>query len=327
MKIAILALDQCIATMVVSPLEILYKTAMMHSMQQPEGLGKMLFQIDVVGARPMIQAVGGFPLNTSLQLDQAAGYDLVFVPAVNDLMPFADVVALNRPSLDWLMHAHSHGATVASVCTGAFMLGAAGLLRGKPVTTHWQWTHTLQQLYPDAEVRPERVLVDAGTVITAGGSTAYLNLLIYLIEKYAGMETAQLAARQFLIDLNKGPQLAYAMFNTQKGHTDDAIRRAQAYIEEQVDSSLSLDEVAAEARLGKRTLIRRFKDATGNTPHEYIRRVKLERVKKLLCTCDISFEEAAYRVGYTDAATLRQAFKDETGLTPREYRQRFTFQV
>jgi transcriptional regulator GlxA family with amidase domain len=169
-----------------------------------------------------------------------------------------------------------------------------------------------RQRYPKVNVAPEQIVVDNGRICTSGGATSFLTLTAYLVEKYCGSETARFVAKVFLIDVNKGPQTAYAIFSTQKNHSDSAILEAQALIERQAGPILSVTDLAAEVAMSRRNFIRRFKSATGNTPIEYIQRVRVESAKHALEVGD-------------DAGSFRKIFKRVTGVSPIEYRRRSRF--
>jgi transcriptional regulator GlxA family with amidase domain len=227
------------------------------------------------------------------------------------------------PAVPWLRRMHERGADLASMCTGAFVLAETGLLDGRAATTHWIAHDLFRARYPLVTLRPERIIVDEGRLITSGGATSFLNLVMYLAEKFLGAATAQAASKMFLIDLNKGAQTAYAIFSTQKTHGDAAVLRAQAMIEEGAGGSLSVAGLASSVAVSPRQFIRRFKAATGNTPVEYIQRVRVEAAKKHLETSSLGWGEIVQRVGYEDLASFRRVFVKYVGISPTEYRKRY----
>jgi transcriptional regulator GlxA family with amidase domain len=214
------------------------------------------------------------------------------------------------------------GADVASVCTGAFLLGEAGLLDGRAATTHWAFQEVLARRYPRAEVLPQAILVDQGRVITAGGATSFLNLALHVIERVFGSEVARAASKMFPVDVNKAPQSAYAMFSSQKLHEDQDILRAQSMIERHPERTPHVDRLAREVAMSPRTFARRFRRSTGNSPREYIQRVKVEAAKRALESGQ-RVGSVASVVGYGDAAAFRRLFARLTGLTPADYRARY----
>jgi transcriptional regulator GlxA family with amidase domain len=211
---------------------------------------------------------------------------------------------------------------VASVCTGAFLLGEAGLLDGRAATTHWAFQDQLARRYPRAEVRPRAILVDEGRVLTSGGATSFLNLALHLVERVFGSEVARVSSKMFLIDVNKAPQSAYAIFSSQKLHEDRGVLRAQSLIEAHPERVPRVEAIAREVGMSVRSLTRRFRSSTGNSPGEYIQRVKVEAAKRALESGN-RVSDVAGGVGYTDVAAFRRLFARVTGLTPADYRNRY----
>lgn len=218
---------------------------------------------------------------------------------------------------------YEQGADIASLCTGAFLVAETDLLAGKVATTHWIAVDLFQRKYPNIQLLHEQIIVDAGRIYSCGGAMSFVNLIMYLVEKFCGSEIALLAAKMFLIDLNKGPQHSYAIFSTQKHHHDDEILRAQRWIETHYNKKLTVEKVAGHVAMSKRHFIRRFKHATGNTPLEYLQRVRVESVKKQLEAGKGSIETIVRSVGYDDMASFRKIFIRHTGLSPTEYRRRY----
>ena len=245
---------------------------------------------------------------------------LVIVPALDGDLP--ELLAKNRAVVPWLRRLYMAGADVASVCTGAFLLGEAGLLDGRAATTHWAFQELLARRCPRTEVMPQAILVDQGRVLTAGGATSFLNLALHLIERFYGAEVAHASSKLFLIDVNKAPQSAYAMFSSQKLHDDRDILRAQSLIERHAARSTRIERIAREVGMSVRSFARRFRICTGNSPGEYIQRVKVEAAKRAL-ESGARVSAVAEVAGYADAAAFRRLFARLTGLTPSEYRARY----
>jgi transcriptional regulator GlxA family with amidase domain len=268
-----------------------------------------------------VRAAGGLALTCDATLRTAGPADLVVVPA---LEPDVDEhLALNQAVVPWLRRAFHAGADVASACTGAFALAEAGLLDGRAATTHWAFQELLARRHPRIRMQPQAILVDQGRVLTAGGATSFINLTLFLVERLLGPEVARAASRMFLIDPNKSPQGAYAMFSSQKSHGDDGVLRAQELIEKEVERVPPVEALARRVAMSPRTFVRRFHGATGNTPREYIQRVRIEAAKRLLEGGQHSVGEVARRVGYGDVVGFRKLFVRSTGLTPVDYRARY----
>jgi transcriptional regulator GlxA family with amidase domain len=245
---------------------------------------------------------------------------LVVVPALDpDVL---EHLAQNRDVVPWLRRMYLAGADIASVCTGAFLLGEAGLLDGRSATTHWAFQELFGRRYPRTKVLPQSILVDEGRVLTAGGATSFLNLALHLVERVFGSDVARASSKMFLIDMNKAPQSAYAVFSSQKLHDDREVLLAQSLIERHPESAPSVDRLAREVGMSVRTLARRFRRSTGNSPGEYIQRVKIEAAKRALESGE-RVSAVASVVGYADPAAFRRIFARLTGLTPADYRARY----
>jgi transcriptional regulator GlxA family with amidase domain len=209
------------------------------------------------------------------------------------------------------------------MCIGTFLLAGTGLLDGKTCTTHWQFADEFSRLFPAVNLIVDKIITEENNIYTSGGAYSWLNLILYLIEKYAGREIAVQCAKGFQIDIQRTSQSPFIIFSGQKDHEDIAIRKAQDYIEMNIHSRITVGHLASLFALGRRNLERRFKKATGNTVMEYIQRAKMEVVKKSLENTRLGVGEAMDRVGYSDPKTFRIVFKKVTGLSPLQYRKRY----
>jgi transcriptional regulator GlxA family with amidase domain len=319
-RIHVLALADCTAFVPVGVIDLLRKSidlAATMSGNQPNVVVKMVS----AGEQAAVRAAGGLSLRCDAALRTAGPADVIVVPALD---PDLDRhLALNQAVVPWLRRAFHAGAEVASACTGAFVLAEAGLLDGRAATTHWAFQGLLARRYPRVRLQPQAILVDQGRVVTAGGATSFIHLALFLVERLLGREVAWAASRMFLVDPNKAPQGAYAMFSSQKSHGDERILRAQELIEQEVAGVPAVDALARRMAMSPRNFARRFHGATGNTPREYIQRVRVEAAKRLLEDGRRSVGEIAQRVGYGDAVAFRKLFVRHTGLTPADYRTRY----
>jgi transcriptional regulator GlxA family with amidase domain len=282
-------------------------------------------EIDVsfvaAAARRNVKAAGDLALRCHYTLADAPRADVVVVSPLDPEV--LDTHSRSADTKRFLLKAFRRGADVASVCTGAFALAETGLLDGKRAATHWAFQDLFRQRYPRVRLSPNDILVDTGRVSSTGGATSFLNFALYLIERLYGQEIARAASRMFLIDENKAPQGAYAIFSGQKSHGDDAILKAQELIESTVDQAPAVVDIAARVSMSRRTFIRRFKAATGSTPRDYQQRARTEAAKRLLEGTKKPVAEVAVRVGYEDISAFRRLFQRHTGLTPTDYRRRY----
>lgn len=254
------------------------------------------------------------------------GLDLLVVPGLDDDLERS--FELNRGWAPWIRRWHEAGATVASSCSGTFLLAEAGLLAGRQATTHWLYTDKLRAMFPSVIVATERLLIDHGDVITSGGATTFLDLAIYLMERFGGRERANAAARILLIDRQRHSQLPYAVATgADRNHRDGLLHRVQDTIEQQLETDLRVPELAASVGLGQRTLGRRFQAELGVSVQAYIRRCRIEHAKRALETTASGIDAIGRAVGYRDPTAFRRAFRDHAGLSPSEYRGRYQWAI
>ncbi|MGH3879757.1 MAG: GlxA family transcriptional regulator [Actinophytocola sp.] len=268
-----------------------------------------------------VALAGGIRLECEATIDEVDVPDLVVVPALDP--DIQEHLELNAAVPPWLRRVYDAGADVASACTGAFALAEAGLLDGKAATTHWAFQADLARRYPAVELRPQAIIVDQGRVVTAGGATSFLSLSLHLVERLLGGEIARAASKMFLIDPNKSPQGAYAIFGPQKAHGDEEILRAQGIIEQELALPLTVDDLARQVVMSRRNFVRRFTAATGNSPREYLQRARIEAAKRALETTRRPVATVASDVGYEDVVAFRRMFARITGLAPSAYRARY----
>lgn len=296
-----------------------FETANEHAIQAGK---EPYFALSLVGAN-----VAQGLVDTQLQIGthhytDIARPDLIIIPPfqVTDTTWRRE----NQDAVTWLVNQYKAGAEVASLCTGAFLLAATGLLTGKECSTHWRAEHSFMNLFPDVKLRVDKIITDSGGIYTAGGSTSSLNLILYLIEKWQGRAVALYCAKMLQIDIDRDSQAPFIMFNGQKNHDDEVIRAVQAYIENHIDTLLSVEHLADRFLMSRRNFVRRFKKATHNAPIDYIQRVKMEAAKRSLETTRRNVTEVMDSVGYTDTKAFRTIFKKITGLTPVEYKAKFS---
>jgi transcriptional regulator GlxA family with amidase domain len=320
LRIHVVVLRECTPLVPVGIVEMLRKASQVAA-SLPVARGRAVDVTLVAPGRSLaVTCAGGLQLRCEVRAADVRRSDLVIVPALDpDVLAH---LALNGDVVPWLRRMHACGADVASVCTGAFLLGEAGLLDGRAATTHWAFQELLASRYPRAEVVPQAILVDQGRVLTAGGATSFLNLALHVVERVFGAEVARASSKMFLIDVNKAPQSAYAMFSSQKLHDDQDILRVQSIIERHPERTPRVDRLAREAAMSPRTFARRFRQSTGNSPREYIQRVKIEAAKRALESGE-RISSVAGVAGYSDAAAFRRLFARVTGLTPADYRARY----
>lgn len=247
--------------------------------------------------------------------------DLIIIPSI--WPDYRQAIKDNQSLIDWIGHQYKNGAEVASMCSGTFLLAATGLLTGKTCSIHWNAVEPFRTMFPDIKIAQDKVITDENGVYTNGGGYSFLNLVLYLVEKLFDRSTAIFCSKVFQIDIERTTQSQFTIFHIQKGHGDDIISKAQTYIEENLDARISFEKLASELAISRRNFDRRFVKATGNTPVEYLQRVKIEAAKKQLERGRKTIFEIMNDVGYADEKAFREVFKKITGLSPLEYRNKY----
>ncbi|MFL9483491.1 GlxA family transcriptional regulator [Chitinophagaceae bacterium LWZ2-11] len=281
-----------------------------------------LFKVQLIGLNKETLLGGGlFTVNADALLDDVGKTDLIIIPAIDGDMNIA--LENNSKFIPWITQQHKNGAEVASLCLGAFLLASTGLLTGKKCATHWLAANDFRRRFPDVTLVTEKIITDEQGIYSSGGAFSYMNLILYLIEKYAGREIAVLSAKVFAIEIERENQSSFIVFQGQKEHEDEPIKKAQEFIEKNYQEKITVEQLTSMLALGRRNFERRFKKATANTVVEYIQRVKIEAAKVSLESSRENVNEVMYKVGYTDNKAFRVTFKRITGLSPLQYRNKF----
>jgi transcriptional regulator GlxA family with amidase domain len=250
--------------------------------------------------------------------------DLVIIPAFLPQTNPEQNIELNKRTMEWISFQYKNGAEVASLCTGAYVLAATGLVDSKKCSIHWNDADTFKSMFPQVHLVADQVITHEYGLYTCGGAFSFMNLIIYLIEQYYGREMAILSSKLFQIDIDRNSQSPYIVFNGQKSHNDPIVLKAQEYIEMNATTKFSIEELAEKLAVSRRSFDRRFINATGNTPVEYWQRVKMELAKKQLEISRKTVQEIMYEVGYSDLNAFRDVFRKITGLSPVAYRKRYS---
>ncbi len=281
-----------------------------------------LFKIQLVGLNKQVKLTNGlFSVHTDALLQEVRKTDLIIIPAVGGDLPTA--VEKNKAFYTWIIQQHKKGAEVASLCIGAFLLASTGLLNGKECSSHWLTAGLFREMFPEVNLVDGRIVTEQQGLYSSGGATSYWSLLLHLVEKYAGRDMAIMASKIYALEIDRKSQSPFAMFNGQKKHEDEPIKQAQEFIESNVAEKISVKDLAVKYAIGRRHFERRFKNATRNTPLEYMQRVKIEAAKKQLESSPKNVNEVMYDVGYADGKAFRMVFKKITGLSPVDYRNKY----
>ncbi|MGY4386183.1 transcriptional regulator GlxA family with amidase domain [Pedobacter sp. UYP24] len=281
-----------------------------------------IFKVQVAGT---VAEVGFhnnfFSVKPHTTIDNIAKTDLIIIPSLNH--NYDQAVRENEQLIQWIKQQYKNGAEVASVCTGAYLLASTGLLDGKSCSTHWIAADNFRQCFPKVNLQEGKLITDENGIYTNGGAYSFLNLMIYLVEKYYDRQTAIYCSKVFQIEMDRQSQQEFIIFKGQKQHADDMVKEAQKYIESNLHQKIAIDFLSAKFAVGRRNFDRRFIKATGNTPLEYLQRVKIEWAKRAFEINRKTVNEVMYEVGYSDVKAFREVFRKVTGISPLEYKNKY----
>lgn len=280
------------------------------------------YKIELIGISKEVDFHGGlFTVKPHAHISEIRKTNLIIIPSLNH--NYTQTVNKNRLLIEWMKDQHQLGAEIASICTGAFLLAESGLLKGKTCSTHWAFANSFRKMFPEIKLQTDRLITDENGIYTNGGAYSFLNLILYLVEKYFDRETAIFCSKVFQIDIDRRDQSSFIIFAGQKSHDDEVIKEAQAYIENNTHEKISVAELIDRFAVGRRNFDRRFIKATGNTPIEYVQRVKIEVAKRYFETSAKNIKEVMYETGYSDVKAFREVFRKITGFSPLAYRLKY----
>jgi transcriptional regulator GlxA family with amidase domain len=280
------------------------------------------FKIQLVGIKKETRLNKGlYTVYADKTIEDDFKTDLVVIPAMTG--DIKEALQFNKEFIPFLIQKRKEGAEIASLCVGAFLLASTGMLNGRKCATHWIASQEFRIMFPEVNLVTEQIITDENGIFTSGGAYSSLNLILYLIEKYAGRAAALFCAKVFQIDPGRNTQTQFMIFRGQKEHDDEIIKNVQDYIEHNYQQKISVDKLAYMFAVSRRNLERRFKKATSNTIVEYIQRVKIEAAKMGLESSRENVNEIMYKAGYSDTKSFRLTFKRITGLSPLQYRSKY----
>jgi transcriptional regulator GlxA family with amidase domain len=303
----------------------IFTRANAHWSQTPAGKKtgkKELFSIQLAGTSKKVEFYDGlFSVKPHTTISAITKTDLIIIPSLNH--DYQQAVKQNKQIIDWIEKQYKRGAAIASICTGAFLLASGGLLDGRSCSTHWSAAEDFRNMYPNVNLRTDKVITDEKGIYTNGGAYSFLNLIIYLIEKYYDRQTAIFCSKVFQIEPDRNSQSPFTIFTGQKIHDDEVVRKAQSFIENRLHEKINIEDLSSAFSVGRRNFDRRFIKATGSTPIVYAQQVKVESAKRAFENSSKTINEVMYEVGYSDVKAFREVFRKITGMSPVEYKGRY----
>ncbi|CCK78367.1 GlxA family transcriptional regulator [Desulfobacula toluolica] len=318
-KITILALDNVLASSVMGTMDTFGQTGVTWNFIVGHD-EVSYFDINIV-------TQDGKPVKTRHQaaiypngsIQDIESTDLIMISSFSDYK----TIETSGKAIEWLREQNKKGTTIAGICAGAYILAETGLLNGKTATTHWGFANDFRKRYPQINLQSEKIITDEGNLLCSGGCNSYIDLSIYLIERYCGQSIALESSKAMLHDIGRNSQKPYTVFQFAKDHADSKIKLIQIWFEENYNQRIDIGVLAKNFGLSRRVLERRFNAATGNTPLLYLQRLRVEIAKNLLEKTSKTFSEIAFFVGYEDTSFFRKIFKKHTKLLPKEYKTKF----
>jgi transcriptional regulator GlxA family with amidase domain len=284
------------------------------------------FAVEIVSSRSgPVSLASGMPVEAQRAVSDIGATHIIIVPSI--LLGAEGWKVGRYPELvAWARRMHGQGALLCSACSGLFLLAETGVFDGQNSTVHWAYAAEFAKVFPNIPLHPERVLVVSGKreeLVTSGASMTWHDLVLYLIARHVGATAAQTVARSFALQWHHDGLTPYIVFQGRKDHGDAAIAVAQTWLSTHFSVGSPVEEMVRLSGLAERTFKRRFREATGFAPIDYVQRLRIEDAKRRLERTDAPAEQISWQVGYEDAAFFRRLFKRMTGLTPGAYRRRF----
>jgi transcriptional regulator GlxA family with amidase domain len=319
--VTVLILDGTFSSTAIGPMEVFRHTGVLWNMFAGKREAPC-FRVTTASVNGRaVRCDGPIHIRPAAKLADIRKTEIIFIPSTGPSLD--DVVERNAAVLPWLRRWHKRGAAIASVCSGVGLLAATGLLNGRRATTHWGLAEDFRRKYPKVRWMPELMVTEDGGFYCGGGVNASLDLSLYLVERFCGHDVAMQTAKALLIETPRAWQAGFGIVPLRTQHRDDSISSAQEWLHQNFHLSFPLEAPARHAGMSPRNFVRRFKQATGDSPLIYLQKLRVAAAKRLLEGHHRVIQEISDGVGYQDVAFFRKIFERHTGVSPSAYRQRF----
>jgi transcriptional regulator GlxA family with amidase domain len=320
-EITILLLDQTFSSTAIGPMEVFRHAGSLWNILTGTRPAPRFRVTAASAGGHAVRCDGEIKIKPNAALKDVRKTDLIFIPTTG--LGIYDVVERNAPVVPWLHHWHQRGAAIASVCSGVGLVAETGLLDGKRATTHWGLAEKFREMYPRVKWMPELMVTEDHGFYCGGGVHAALDLSLYLVEKFCGHDIAMQTAKALLIETPRAWQSGFAIVPLKTDHTDDNISSAQEWLHKNFQKTFPLEAAAQRVGMSLRNFVRRFKQATGDSPLIYLQKLRIAAAKRMLESNHRTMQEISDAVGYQDVAFFRSLFQRHTGVSPSAYRERF----
>lgn len=322
LDVTVVLLDDGYASTALMPIEIFHSAgALWRELRGEAPEPKFKVTTVSIDGRAVRSPYAGLKMTPEGGINDIAKTDVIIIPTSG--LAYNEKLIENNALVPWLIKHYGQGAYLAGVCMGAAYVAETGLLDGKRATTHWAIASKFAERWPHVDWRADMFVTEDARLLCSGGLTAAADVSLYLVEKLCGHDIAVQTAKALLLNMPRSNQSGYAMLPLSPPHNDDAVRGVEHVLQTKYCDDLSIDSLAEGAAMSSRTLLRRFKAATGRMPGAYLQAVRVEMAKAMLENDRASVQSVASAVGYDDVSFFRNLFKRETGMTPAEYRGHF----
>ena len=322
-RITLLALDECFASNLVGTADLLRAANLVAAQFDARAGPPFSWQVVSPDGKP-VRASNGLTLNVNgAAADQPPG-QLIVVPAFGSPQPehFLAVLQRHQRLLPWLREQYDSGVTLAASCSGSFLLAEGGLLDGRCATTSWWLGELFRSRYPAVRLELRSMLTHDERLLCSGTGMSHVDLALHIIGAHAGRAVARMVANYAVLDDRRRSQAPFVAPHHAQGH-DPVVLKAEQWIKAHLNRVITVEDIAAQVAVSPRTLTRRFHEHVGDSPLEFVQKLRIEASKALLENTQLRVGEIVERVGYADDSTFRRLFRKHTTLSPRNYRQRF----
>jgi transcriptional regulator GlxA family with amidase domain len=319
--VTILFLEETFSSTAIGPMEVFRHAGSLWN-YLTGSKPRPLFRVTTASADGRaVRCDGNIRIKPDVPINHIRRTELIFIPTTG--LNVDNVVERNATLIPWLRRWQKRGAGIASVCSGVGLIAATGMLDGRRATTHWGLAQQFRDKYPKVKWMPDLMVTEDRGLYCGGGVHAALDLSLYLVEKFCGHEIAIQTAKALLIETPRAWQAGFAIVPLKTQHSDDTISTAQEWLHQNFHRDVPLDGLARQVGMSVRNFVRRFKQATGDSPLIYLQKLRVSAAKRLLENDHRSVQEISDAVGYEDVAFFRELFERHTGVAPSAYRKQF----
>lgn len=322
-RISLLAIPDSMAL----PINGIYESLCILEALNPAGTDGPSFEVEIVGRdRGPLETPTGLPILVNRSFDEVESTDVVISTTIAAGENNEWTTGRHPEAVAWFRAMHARDAVLCSSCTGILLLAETGLLDGLDATIHWAYAPTFRRNFPNVRLNLREVLVTGGhhhEFVMTGASNSWQDLVLYLVGRYVGYEAAQALGNFMLFQWHLDTQAPYVNFEPVSDHDDATIHELQTWLQDHFSIANPVEEMSRRSGLSDATLKRRFRQATGYAPLQYVQNLRVDSAKRQLERSDVPVEEISWQVGYEDPAFFRRLFKRMTCMTPKDYRRRF----